>query len=152
MITPLTSVILFMAPGKELRGTDFAAWGISVSLRYRCSQSLPYSDKLTERKDWAVFVFECWNIPWKKERETSSTTDFSWQALSRPPTKFLASAMRNWLAGFAHTSFPRHLWLACCWLAVVNLLSLTRVIQKSQNSLAINSMNLVGHIWRISQM
>jgi hypothetical protein len=68
------------------------------------------------------------------------------------PPMFLASVIRNWLARFARTGFPRQCLLAHCWLAVVNLLSLTHVIQKSKHSLEMSSMNLVSHIWRISQM
>ena len=148
-------MILFMVPGKELRGTDFAAWSISVFLRYQCSQSLPCSPSVNLKERLSCICV--WVLKYSMEKGKGNKFHH-WFFLAglipsrHPPTKFLASAIRNWLAGFAHTSFPRHLLLACCWLAVVNLLSLTRVIQKSQNSLAINSMNLVGHIWRISQM
>lgn len=125
-----------------LRDWFFAVWAVLMFLRLsmRPEPSLQSRSYGKERLScicwWSVEIFH-------GKRETSSTTDFSWQDWSSFPPKFLASVTRNWLAGFAPTCFPRHLLLACCWLAVVNLLSLTRVIQKSQNS-EINSLNLVG--------
>lgn len=68
----------YIGSGQELRLIrHFAVWGILIFLRLiNGTRAFPAVLKLWKGKIELSVLVECWNSPWKKERETGSTTDF----------------------------------------------------------------------------